>query len=340
MFTLAELAERFDCEVVGDPNCKISNIGTLTGGGPGDISFLSNPKYRKFLKDTSVAAVILSKDSLEDCPTNSLITKDPYVVYAKIAALISQHGVEHKSGIHPKATVNASAEIDDSAYIGPNCVIKANVRIGANTHVGPGCVIGKDVQVGDGCMLIANVTLCESSIVGNRNILHPGVVIGSDGFGLANDNGKWIKIPQLGRARLGDDVEVGANTCIDRGAIEDTVIEDGVKLDNLIQIAHNVRIGAHTAIAAGTGIAGSVKIGKHCGIGGKVGIVGHLEIADNVQVTAMSLVTNSIKESGTYSSGTPLENNAHWQRNSVRFKQLDEMARRLKKLEKQLDDKT
>ena len=338
MYTLADLAKAFDAEVVGDEHCEIERIATLVHAGPGDISFLSNPKYHKYLKTTNAAAVVVAPEHKADLSTNGLVVKNPYVVYARIAALLYPTSMPEQ-GIHPSATIHDTARIDTGVSIGPQVVIGKDVCIGAETVIGPGCVIEQGVRIGRQCLLRANVTLCHQSDVGDRCIIHPGVVIGSDGFGLANEAGKWIKIPQVGRVVVGDDVEVGANTCIDRGAIEDTVIEEGVKLDNLIQVAHNVHIGAHTAIAAGTGIAGSVKIGRHCGIGGKVGIVGHLEIADNVQVTAMSLVTHSIKESGTYSSGTPLEVNAQWHRNSVRFKQLDEMARRLKQLEKRIEDK-
>jgi len=193
--------------------------------------------------------------------------------------------------------------------------------------------------IGEGGRLVANVTLCHGSQIGKRVLIHPGVVVGADGFGFANDQGRWVKIPQLGRVVIGDDVDIGANTTIDRGAIEDTVIEDGVKLDNLVQVAHNVHIGAHSAIAGCAGIAGSAHIGKHCALGGGVGVVGHLQIADNVVVTGMSMVSHTITEAGVYSSGTPLQENAKWHRNYVRLKQLDDMARRLKRLEKQLDEK-
>ena len=209
--------------------------------------------------------------------------------------------------------------------------------IAAGCDIGPGCVIGKGVEIAENTRFIANVTVCHGTKIGRRVILHPGVVIGADGFGLARDGERWYKVPQIGGVILGDDVEIGANTTVDRGAIEDTVLEEGVKLDNLIQIGHNVFIGAHTAIAACTAIAGSARIGKHCAIGGCVGIVGHLEIADNVTITGMSHVSQAITKPGVYSSGTPLEENSKWHRNFVRLKQLDEMARRLKSVEKKID---
>jgi UDP-3-O-[3-hydroxymyristoyl] glucosamine N-acyltransferase len=337
VFTLVELADRFDAELIGDEQCTIERVATLINAGPGDISFLSNPRYRKYLRTTSAAAVVISPSDKDDLNTNGLVVNNPYVVYAHIAALLYPAYTGDK-GIHPDASVHASAQVHSTASIGAQSYIGPGVSIGANSRIGPGCVVDKDSTIGSDCLLSANVTVCHDCVIGDRNILHPGVVIGADGFGIAKEDGKWIKIPQVGRAILGDDIEVGANTCIDRGAIEDTIIEDGVKLDNLIQIAHNVRLGAHTAIASATAIAGSTKIGRHCTIGGLVGIVGHIEIADNVMITGMSMVSHNIKEPGTYSSGTPLDTNAHWHRNSVRFKQLDEMARRLKQLEARLED--
>jgi UDP-3-O-[3-hydroxymyristoyl] glucosamine N-acyltransferase len=240
-------------------------------------------------------------------------------------------------GIHASAVVDATSQIHAEAAVAANCVIEAGAVVAADCQIGPGCVIGKNVTIGAGSRLHANVTLCHDVQIGCRVILHPGVVIGADGFGLADNNGEWVKVPQIGTAIIANDVEVGANTTIDRGAVGDTLIGNGVKLDNLIQIGHNVQIGEHTAIAACTAVAGSARIGKHCAIGGCVGIVGHLEIADNVTITGMSHVSQAIPHKGVYSSGTPLEENAKWHRNFIRLKQLDDMARRLKKLEKQLD---
>lgn len=282
------------------------------------------------------SAVILNEKHAAECTTNALVVANPHPAYAKIASLLYAEQ-STKAGIHPSAVVDDSCEIDDSVWIGPQCVLEANVTVQAGSIIGPGCYIGKNVVIGQDCELKANLAIMRNTSLANRVLIHPGVVIGSDGFGQAYDNGKWIKVPQVGAVQIGDDVEIGANTTIDCGTIEDTVIEEGVKLDNLIQIAHNVRIGKHTVIAASTAIAGSTRIGEHCAIGGKVGIVGHISIADNVTITGRSSVLQSIKEPGVYSSSTPLEPNKLWHKNHIRFKQLDEMAKRIKALEKELD---
>lgn len=336
MYTLGELASHVKAEPVGDANCVIERVATLSNAGAGDIAFLSNTRYKQFLQTTNASAVIISQQYRALLNTNGLVVDDPYVAYAKIAALLYPAHTE-TPGIHSTCCVDPAASIAASAEIGPNCVIGAGVRIGQRSYVGPGSVIEENVSIGDDCHIRGNVTICCGVSIGDRAVIHPGVVIGSDGFGLANDGGNWLKIPQIGSVRIGHDVEIGSNTTIDRGAIEDTVIGDGVKLDNQIQVAHNVIIGAHTAIAGCAAIAGSTRIGKYCQIGGKAGIVGHLDITDNVHITAMSLVTHSITKAGVYSSGTPLQANQQWQRNAVRMKQLDELARRVKSLEKQLN---
>ncbi len=337
--TLAELAEHVGGKVFGDPDCQISSIGTLANGGPGQIAFLSNRRYRKQLECTAASAVIISLQDVEKYSGNAIIVSEPYVAYAKIVLFL--YGNEQTvPGREQGVLVHADAEVDATCRIGANTVVESGAQIGAGVEIGAGCYIGKNVLIGQDSRLYPNVTICADCVIGDRAILHPGVVIGSDGFGLANDNGRWIKVKQVGKVVLGDDVEIGANTTIDRGAIEDTILEDGVKLDNLVQVAHNVRIGAHTAIAACAGISGSAKIGRHCAIGGGVGILGHLEIADNTTVTAMSLVTGSIATPGVYSSGTPLEENRKWHRNFVRAKQLDEFARRIKYLEKMIKEQS
>ena len=337
--TLGELAEQVGAELHGDALCRIDNVATLQNAGKGSISFLANPRYRKHLLNTSASAVILTAEDLEACPAAALVTSNPYACYARVARLL-QPLDSWKPGIHASATVSDKAEIAASAWIGPQAVIGDGVIVGENVFIGPGCVLEHDVLVGDDSRLSANITLCHAVQIGKRALFHPGVVIGSDGFGIANDEGRWVKVPQLGSVRIGDDVEIGANTTVDRGALEDTVIEDGVKLDNQIQVAHNVVIGAHTAVAGCVGIAGSARIGRHCSIGGNAGILGHLEIVDNVHITAKSLVTHSIREPGLYSSGVPLQVNRDWRRNSVRFKQLDDLARRLRRIEKALDKKS
>jgi len=336
VITLGELAKRLGAQLKGDAGCEIYRVAPLNNAGEGDITFLHNAKHRRFMKTTSASAIIVNESSEADLPGNGLIVDNPHLAYVKVVEWLNP--VHQASpGIHPSATVDPESQIHPDAHIGPQCVIEAGAVVAKDCEIGPGCVVGRNAEIGEASRLIANVTICHGVKIGSRAILHPGVVIGADGFGLANENGRWLKIPQVGTVVLGDDVEIGANTTVDRGAIEDTVIGNGVKLDNLIQIGHNVHIGDHTAIAACTAIAGSAIIGKHCAIGGCVGIVGHLEIADNVTITGMSHVSQAISEPGVYSSGTPLEENKKWHRNFIRLKQLDDMARRLKVIEKQLN---
>jgi UDP-3-O-[3-hydroxymyristoyl] glucosamine N-acyltransferase len=337
--TLGQLAEHVGGRIHGDADCEIRGVATLQNAKPGDISFLANPRYTRFLSTTAASAVIVGDAHIAACPAtaSALVVADPYLSYARIATLLNPPAAMPQ-GRHPSAVVEEGCTIDPSAWIGPQSVIEEGVEIGAQVTVGPGCVIGRGSRIGAGSRLVANVTVCHGSRIGRRVVLHPGVVIGSDGFGLANDGDGWIKVPQLGRVVIGDDVEIGANTTVDRGALDDTVIEDGVKLDNQIQVAHNVYIGSHTAIAGCTGIAGSARIGARCTIGGGVGIVGHTEIADDVHITGMSFVAHSIRKPGVYSSGTPLEGNREWRKNYARFHQLDDMARRLRRLESQLKD--
>lgn len=333
---LRELAAQVGAELVGDPDGLIARVATLQDAGPDAVTFLANPAYRRYLTSTKAGVVILRREDLEQCPVAALVTDNPYAAYARAAAALNPAPAV-TGGIHPTAVLGANTRVDASACIGPQCAIEDEVHIGPGVYVGPGCVIGSASEIGAGTRLVANVTVCHGSVIGCNVLVHPGVVIGSDGFGIANEGGRWIKVPQLGRVRIGDQVEIGANTTIDRGAIGDTVLEEGVKLDNQIQIAHNVWIGAHTAIAGCVGIAGSARIGRHCAIGGGAGVLGHLEIADHVQVTAMSLVTRSIHESGVYSSGTPLQPNEQWRKNFAHFRRLDDMARRLRALEKKIN---
>ena len=334
-YTLGELAKHVSGEVKGDASCEIESVGTLHRADNTQISFLTNTSYRKQLASSQAGAVIMSASDAEHCTINALISNNPYAAYAKIAALLSPDE-KYPSGINSAAYVENDVTISSTASIAAGVVIESGVVISDFVRIGPGCVLQRNVKIGAHSVLTANVTVAAGCKIGERNLIHPGVVIGADGFGQAMDNGSWIKVPQLGGVVIGDDVEIGANTTIDRGAIEDTIIEDNVKLDNQIQVAHNVIIGAHTAIAGCTAIAGSTKIGKHCRIAGMVGIVGHLEIADNVTVTAKSLVSGSIKKAGVYSAGTPLEPSQQWRKNTIRFKQLDDMAKRLNKLEKKL----
>lgn len=330
--TLGQLAELIGGTVHGDRQCEIARVATLHSAGPGDISFLANRRYRKALSSTAAAAVIIAEADREYCPVNALIVADPYLGYARVATFLNPPPLCAK-GRHSSACVSTHSHIHESAWIGPHCVVEEGVEIGVNVVVGPNCIILRNSIIGAGSRLVGNVTICHGVSIGKRVVIYPGVVIGGDGFGYAKEGDAWIKVPQLGGVRIGDDVEIGANTTIDRGAIEDTVIEDGVKLDNQIQVGHNVRIGAHTAVAACAAIAGSARIGARCSIGGAVGIVGHTEIVDDVHITGMSFVANSIKEPGVYSSGTPLEPTREWRKNYTRFHQLDDMARRLRAVE-------
>jgi UDP-3-O-[3-hydroxymyristoyl] glucosamine N-acyltransferase len=334
--TLAELAEIAGGEVHGDAACRIDGVDTLQNAGPGAIAFLANRKYLKHLAHTRASAVILRREDLPGSPINALVHANPYLAYARVAARL-RPADRPAPGIHPSAAVDPSAVVDSTASVGANAVIEAGAVIEAEAVVGPLCFVGRDARVGRGSRLVASVTLCNGSVLGQRCVLHPGVVVGSDGFGLADDGGRWVKVPQLGRAVLGDDVEVGANTTIDRGAIRDTVIHDGVKLDNLIQLAHNVEVGAHTAMAACTGVSGSTRIGRNCTLAGSVGVVGHVDIADGVHVSGMSMVSRSISEPGVYTGSIPAMPHEEWRRNFARLRQLDDMARRLRRLEMLLE---
>ena len=331
MHTLAEIAQRFALELRGDGSRAIRGVGTLAEAGPEQIGFLANPAYRSQLAATRAAAVVLSDKDAAHAQGDVLVSRNPYADFARIAALF-EHRQTPAAGIHPSAVVAADAIVDPGASIGPHCVIGARSRVATGAVIGPGCVIGEDCDIGPGTRLVARVTLVVRVRVGARVLIHPGAVIGADGFGLAFDQGAWLKVPQLGGVAIGDDCEIGANTTIDRGALGDTVLEEDVRLDNQIQVGHNVRIGAHTAIAGCAAIAGSTRIGRYCLIAGGAGIIGHLEIADRVTVGAMSLVTHDLREPGEYVSGTPIQPKREWRRNAARFGQLDQLARRVRKL--------
>ena len=336
--TLGELAERSGARLHGDASLAIEGVCTLQDGRPGRIGFLANPQYRKHLSGTRAAAVILAAEDLAGCPVPALVSGNPYATYARVAALLSPPSGS-APGIHPSAVIAGGAHVDASASIGPLCVVETGADIAAGVVLGPGCIVQRGARIGADTRLVANVTVCHGVQIGARCLIHPGAVVGSDGFGIANDNGQWLKVPQLGSVRIGDDVEIGANTSIDRGALDDTVIADGVKLDNQIQVAHNVQIGAHTAIAGCVGISGSAKIGAHCMLAGGVGVVGHLEIADGTVVTGMSMVTKSITDRGVYSSGLAAMPGEQWNKIVARLRRLDDMARRLQALERKLGNK-
>jgi UDP-3-O-[3-hydroxymyristoyl] glucosamine N-acyltransferase len=326
--TLGEIAERFGLELRGDPGLRISGVATLAAAGAGQIGFLANPRYRAQLATTAAGALVLRAPDADGFPRATLIADDPYVAFARIAALY-ERAPSASPGVHASASVAPGARIAASASIGAFCAIDADAEIGEGAILGPHCIVGRGCRVGAQSRLVARVTLVQDVTLGRRVLLHPGVVIGADGFGIAFAKDQWEKVPQLGGVVVGDDCEIGANTTIDRGALGDTVLEEDVRLDNQIQIAHNVFIGAHTAMAGCSAVAGSARIGRYCLIGGGAGILGHLEIADRVTVTAMSLVTHSIREAGEYSSGTPIQDNRQWRRNAARFKHLDDFVRRI-----------
>ncbi|WP_372987725.1 UDP-3-O-(3-hydroxymyristoyl)glucosamine N-acyltransferase [Marinobacter sp.] len=335
-YRLGDIAKALGAELKGDPEVQITGLATLSAAAPGQISFLANPAYGKYLAETRASAVILSPAAAQDSPTNVLLLDNPYLGYARLSHWFDPAPVP-APGVHASAVVDASARIAESASIGPNAVIEAEAEIAENVVIGAGSVIGARCRIGQDTVIRPRATLAHDVVVGQRCHILSGAVIGSDGFGFANEKGVWHRIAQLGRVVLGDDVEVGANTTIDRGALDDTIIGDGVKLDNLIQIAHNVHIGEHSAMAAMVGIAGSTRIGRHCVFGGASGVAGHLEIADQVHLTGMTLVTGDIREPGVYSSGTSADTNRQWRKNAVRFRQLDVLARRVKELEKKLE---
>jgi UDP-3-O-[3-hydroxymyristoyl] glucosamine N-acyltransferase len=330
---LGELAAQFHCELVGDADVIIDSVAGLETAGPNSLSFLSNPKFRGQLAGTHAGAVVLRAEDADHSPTAALVSDNPYADYARMAAVIHPPP-SYAPGIDPSAVVAPTAEISRTAHIAAHVTIGDRSTVGDNVYVGPGTVIGPDCGVGNDCRLIANVTLVRDVKLGLRGILHPGVVIGADGFGNAMAPAGWIKVPQLGGVRIGDDVEIGANTTVDCGAIEDTVIEDGVRIDNLCMIAHNVRIGAHTAMAAMTGISGSTTIGKRCLFAGQSGVVGHITICDDVTVSGKAVTPKDITEPGVYAASFAAEPVREWNRKVARFRRLGQLSERVKKLEK------
>jgi UDP-3-O-[3-hydroxymyristoyl] glucosamine N-acyltransferase len=334
-FQLRELAERVGAKFQGDGDQPIVGVATLELAGPDQLAFCASDRYREALRTTAAGAVILKEEHAGLCPTNALVVSDPYYTYADIANLLHPRA-RAKAGVHPGAVVADDAILEEGVSVGPAAVIGKGARIGKNSEIGSGVFIGTNAVVGADCWLAPRVYVGHDCIVGSRVLLHAGVVIGSDGFGFAPGPEGWRKVPQLGAVVLGDDVDIGANSTIDRGAIEDTVIGNGVKLDNLIQIAHNVQIGANTVMAGCTVVAGSSTIGKNCVIGGQSAITGHIDICDGVTIMGMTGVTNSIREAGVYASPIPAHPAKSWRRNVVRFMQLDDIAKRLKTLEQKI----
>ena len=334
-YRLHELVQRFGGTVRGDPTIRVTRVASLDDAGTGDISFLSRARHREQLRSTAASAVILLEDdaSLTDLP--AIVCTNPYLYFSQVSGLFHPQ-LPPAPGIHPSAIIAPSALVAKSARINPHCHIGDQAVIGERVELQAGCVIGSGVTIGDDSSVKANVVIYSGSRIGQRAIIHAGAVIGSDGFGFANDDGQWRKIPQVGGVVIGDDVEIGAGTTIDRGALKDTVIDDGVKIDNQVQIGHNVRIGEHTALAGCVGVAGSAVIGARCTVGGGAIVLGHLSIADGVNISAGSLVSRSIGEPGTYTGVFPLMPNREWRQSAVLLKHLDALTARIKSLESEM----
>jgi UDP-3-O-[3-hydroxymyristoyl] glucosamine N-acyltransferase len=335
-FTLAEIAARLGGDVLGEGNIRIAGVSTLVAAGDGEISFLANRKYRSQLQNTRAAAVLLSPADADAFAGPRIITSNPYAYYARVASLLNpvQPGF---SGIHPSAVVQS--EVPASVAVGPKVCVGQGVRIGENVVLHAGCVIGDDAEIGADSIIYPNVTIYHGCTLGQRVIIHSGAVIGADGFGFAPDGNTWVKIPQIGVVRIGDDVEIGANTTVDRGALEDTVIDDGCKIDNLVQIAHNCRIGPNSVLAGCVGVAGSVTMGEHCVVGGAGMVTGHLSLAAGTVISAGSLVMKSITEAGRYTGVFPLDTHEDWIKNAAHIRRLSKLADRVAELEKQLREK-
>jgi len=332
-YTLGELAERLGCRLQGDAAIVVSGLGSLDAAAVGDLTFLANRKFSAQLAKTQASAVILHPEFATGTALPCLVTEQPYLVFARASQLFDA-APKPVAGIHPSAYVAPDADVDASASIGPHCSVDEGAVIGAHVVLGAGSSVGAYSRIGAGSRLFANVSVYHAVSIGERAIIHSGVVIGADGFGFAPNGRSWEKIAQLGGVSIGNDVEIGANTTIDRGAINDTVIEDGVKIDNLVMIAHNCHIGKNSAIAGCVGMAGSSIVGENCTLGGGVGLAGHLRLANNVHLTGMTLVTSSIDEPGSYSSGTGHMETGEWRKSAVRFTQLDKLNKRVTALEK------
>ena len=333
---MADIAARFGGRVLGEGNTPISQVATLDSAQDGNITFLASSKYRAQLSITRAGAIILGDADAESTSLPRIVCNNPYAYFAKVSALLNPLP-QTLPGIHPGAVIGEGAQIDPSAQIAAHVVVGSNACIGAGCVIMEGCSIGDGVTIGADSRLYPRVVVYHDCVLGQRLIVHSGVVIGADGFGIAMDEGRWLKIPQIGRVVIGDDVEIGANTTIDRGALDDTVIEEGVKLDNQIQVAHNVRIGAHTAIAGCVGIAGSATIGRYCRIGGSAGILGHLKIADHVEISSFTLIGKSIHEPGSYTGIFPFSKYEEWRKNASHLRHLDVLADKVKMLQKEIE---
>lgn len=336
-YTVAQIAQLLDAQYVGDGEHRINGLAPIDTAGPNDISFLSDNKYLSQLSTTQAGCVLVSGTAKTELNTNGIVLVDPYLGFARVAQLLDTTP-KPCAGIHPSVIQGENLSIGKNVAIEAGCVIGKDVVLKDNVIIGPNTTLGDGVVIGENSRLYANVTIYHQVSLGTSCIVQSGAVIGSDGFGYANESGVWVRIPQTGKVIVGDDVDIGANACIDRGALKDTVIGNGVKIDNLCHIAHNVEIGEHTAMAGMTGVAGSTVIGKHCTFSGRTSILGHLFIADKTHVTACSLINRSNRESGVFSSGTGMQDNKTWRKNVARFRQLDDMAKQLKRLQKQIDD--
>ncbi|EGU42889.1 UDP-3-O-[3-hydroxymyristoyl] glucosamine N-acyltransferase [Vibrio ichthyoenteri ATCC 700023] len=334
--TLAELATITGGELHGDATATVTMVAPMDKAQQGHVTFLSNPKYAKHLAECQATVVMIKQAQRELCVGNALVVADPYVAFAKVAQALDTTP-KAAVAIAPSAVIDPSASVGNNVAIGANAVIEEGVSLGDNVVIGAGCFIGKNAIIGNNTQLWANVSVYHNVEIGSDCLVQSNTVIGSDGFGYANEKGEWIKIPQLGTVRIGNRVEIGACTTIDRGALDDTIIADNVIIDNQMQIAHNVEIGYGTAMAGATVVAGSTKIGKYCIIGGASVLNGHIEIADGVTITGMGMVMRSIEEKGMYSSGIPLQTNKEWRRTATRVHRIDEMNKRLKAVEKQLE---
>ncbi len=335
LFRLDEITGQLGGILLGDPAIQVGQVASLTAAGPTDIVFISQARYLGQLAQTKAGAAIMGADAPEAAKMTRIICANPYAYFAKVSTLFNPAAIT-VAGTHKSAVVDKSARVDKTASLGAGAVIGKKVRIGKRVRIGAGCVVGEESSIGNDSTLHTNVSVYHGCRIGERCIVHAGVVIGADGFGIAREEGRWTKIPQIGGVDIGNDVEIGANTTIDRGTLEDTVISDGVKLDNQIQIAHNVKIGAHTAIAACVGIAGSATIGRNCALGGAAMIYGHITIADDVSISAGTLVMKSLVQPGTYTGVYPFSTHQRWLKNAAQLRNLDELAERVRTLEARL----
>lgn len=335
-YSLREIAAQLGGEVLGDGEVAVSRMASLASAKSGDLSFLSDTKYRALLATTGASAVIVGSEARDATSLPRIVTENPYAYFARVSSLLNPV-VAAERGIHATAVIDPTASVPASVSIAAHCHVGRHVRIGENVVIGPSSVIGDHASIGDNCSLHANVTIYAGCELGKNCIVSSGVVIGADGFGYAEAEGKWVKIPQVGRVMIADDVEIGANTAIDRGALDDTVIEEGVKLDNLIQIGHNCHIGAHSVIAGCVGIAGSARIGRHCRIGGAAMILGHLEIADGVTISPGSMITRSLAKADTYTALMPFQPHDKWLKTAAHLRHLDDMSTRIARMENELE---